>query len=619
MRKFLLSLILIFSIYYRASAQESVQGSAYQFNIDLTNVTDDKVHVQVITPQITESTITYHMPAIVPGTYSIYDFGRFVSNFKAFDRTNNELATEQTDKNSWKISNADKLYSISYDVDDTWDDKSGVNVIFEPGGTNIEAGKDFVLNNHGFFGYFDGYKKVNYNITFIKPAGFYGTTALVPVSTSETTDRFEVQDYTKLVDSPIMYNIPDTSTVMIDNSEILIGVYSPNKKVRAKFVADNLRDILTAAKSYLGGSLPVDKYAFIFYFDDKKGISGALGALEHSQSSLYYLPEMDEMALKETIRNMTAHEFFHIVTPLNVHSEEIDNFSFNEPKMSKHLWLYEGVTEYNAHLSQVKAGLTTMKQFINKMTQKMHTSGQFNDTLAFTEMSENALGKYKNQYQNVYEKGALIGMCLDILLRDKSDGRYGIQNLLSDLSNKFGKSRPFKDDELFSEITSFTYPEVSNFLNTYVGGTTPLPYKELLDKVGIDYTPFGKMEAVNFGNIDFGFNQKTGRLVVADVSNMNEFGKKMGYMKDDELYSFNGTVIQPANIQSTLGSFLENAKTGDQLEMVMIRKDSGGKENKVTLKGTVKRTSTFAKHIVKINENPTPRQLEIRNAWLGIK
>ena len=34
------------------------------------------------------------------------------------------------------------------------------------------------------------------------------------------------------------------------------------------------------------------------------------------------------------------------------HSEEIGNFDFQKPKMSRHLWLYEGLTEYAAHHTQ---------------------------------------------------------------------------------------------------------------------------------------------------------------------------------------------------------------------------------------------------------------------------
>jgi hypothetical protein len=105
---------------------------------------------------------------------------------------------------------------------------------------------------------------------------------------------------------------------------------------------------VTGTGQILGGDLPVDKYAFLIYTDDKYGYSGGEGALEHSYCSMYYYPERDEKQLADEFVDPCAHEFFHIITPLTIHSEEIQNFDFNDPKMSRHLWLYEGSTEYHA-------------------------------------------------------------------------------------------------------------------------------------------------------------------------------------------------------------------------------------------------------------------------------
>jgi predicted metalloprotease with PDZ domain len=60
--------------------------------------------------------------------------------------------------------------------------------------------------------------------------------------------------------------------------------------------------------------------------------------------------------------DVVSHEFFHIVTPLSIHSKEIQDF-YNDPKMSEHLWMYEGVTEYFANLFQINQGLITEEDF----------------------------------------------------------------------------------------------------------------------------------------------------------------------------------------------------------------------------------------------------------------
>ena len=53
-----------------------------------------------------------------------------------------------------------------------------------------------------------------------------------------------------------------------------------------------------------------------------------------------------------------------------------------------------------------------------------------------------------SNYVNVYEKGALIGMCIDILMRKESNGNRGILSLMKELSLKYGKNKPFEDDKI---------------------------------------------------------------------------------------------------------------------------------------------------------------------------
>ena len=133
---------------------------------------------------------------------------------------------------------------------------------------------------------------------------------------------------------------------------------------------DNIDELMEAQAKYLGGTLPVDRYAYLIYLFDGPTISGAWGALEHSYSSLYTLPEMDPERISQTVRDVAAHEFFHIVTPLNIHSEEIHNFNYIEPEMSQHLWLYEGVTEYASQHVQVKYDLFDLEDFLFEMRNK---------------------------------------------------------------------------------------------------------------------------------------------------------------------------------------------------------------------------------------------------------
>ena len=575
-----MSLFVAATVAGQTSANEPI-GVA----IDLVNVKDDKVSVTVKAPKINSDKITYHIPKIIPGTYSADDYGKFIDNFKALDKKGKELKVEKTDVNSWQISGAKNLSSLTYQVNDTYD-VEGTHDIFSPAGTNILAGENFMLNMHGFVGYFSGMQDKPYRIDIAHPATLWGATSLADSDASEARDVFEAARYAELVDNPIMYSKPDYTTFTVDDMTILISVYSPTGKVKAADITPDLEKMMRAQKKFLGTINNNRKYTILLYLsnmqkDDAKGF----GALEHNTSTTVLFPEMmPKEALASSLIDVVSHEFFHIVTPLGVHSKEIHNFDFNSPKMSQHLWMYEGVTEYFANLFQVNQGLITEDEFYKRMSAKIEGANAMNDEMPFTEMSANVLKEpYKSQYLNVYEKGALIGMCLDILIREKSNGEKGILDLMQDLTHLYGPNRPFDDEELFERIVLQTYPEVGEFLKTYVAGPTPIPYDKFFAKMGVSKTtikipanPFVK-DRTPFITIKPG----TKDIMIPNNVELNAFLKNVGLKGGDVIKSVNGQSYNLDNVYEMIMGAQE-WKEGTDATFVVER---DGKE--ITLKGKV--------------------------------
>lgn len=593
------------------------QNNTYQFSVDLTKVHDDLLTVELITPVITTDSAVYSLPAIVPGTYKVYNFGRFTSEFKATDKSGKQLDVLRLGANSWSIHNAKQLYKITYDVEDCWDTKQKNNFVFEPAGSNIED-SNFVLNNHCFFGYFENMKKVEYRVNITHPQQMFGATGLNNVIQEGNTDKYTIANYNDLVDGPIMYCRPDTTHLNIGGSDILISVYSPRHLVSSRFVGDSLEGILHAQAEYLGGTLPIKNYAFIIYLcGNPRGFnSGSYGALEHSYSSMYTLIEQDPGTIAQTIKDVAAHEFFHIVTPLNIHSEEIGNFDYNNPKMSQHLWMYEGLTEYSAHHVQVKNGNMSMTQFFDVMSEKISRAQQFDDEMSFTEMSKNCLGRTEDQYLNVYQKGALIAMCLDLKLRHLSSGAYGTQELMRDLAKKYGKDRSFTDDSLFADIVRLTYPEIGVFLDKHVKGGEPLPFAECLGYAGCEYS---RRKTITSYDILGGYGwylDSTNRAVLYP-NEPTVFGKDMGFMKGDILYSINGKKVKGETAKQQIADAQAKTKEGSKVEVVVIRKNLEGKEVKQELAATMTPTVKNVRNYIGPMENPSEQQLKIRKAWIN--
>lgn len=617
-------------------ASQALPDDQYVYTLDLTIVKNDKVQVVLIPPKIKESEITFYMPKIIPGTYSVADYGRFIEDFKALDKKGNELKVERTSDNSWKISKANKMSKVTYWVKDSYDNDVDGPGIFEPAGTNIEEGKNFVINSAGFFGYFENMTRQPFKFNVIRDSKMYGSTGLIALSTGQSmetsldmseiktenkeaeVDTYLTESYDHLVDNPLMYCEPDTSIINVAGAEVLISSYSPGQVVKSEEVKGAIERILMAQKEYLGGELPVDKYAFICYFTERPVRS--IGALEHSYSSLYSMRNQPIESMIGMFNRFAAHEFFHIVTPLNIHSQEIHQFDFNEPKMSKHLWLYEGITEFFAGNVQVKYGIISQEEYFLALQDKMvNATTRFNDSLAFTDLSKYTLDKYPDQYGNVYEKGALIGMCLDLKLRSLSEGKYGVQNMMFDLAEKFGKDQAFDDEELFDIIAAMTYPEIREFFTTYVEGTTPLPYAEFLELAGVDYKYSETRKEVNLGLTpgSYGYNPETSRVFIANADELNDFGKAFGLKNGDVLVGINGNEIPLRGIMAFTQGVREEMKVGDEFTYSVMRQGEDGSESKVDLTAEVVEVDVEYYHILSLKEGPTESQLAVRNGWLS--
>ncbi|WP_397362643.1 peptidase M61 [Olleya sp. R77988] len=594
-------------------------------SIDLSKVANDKAPVTINPGRITEQTVTYRLPRVVQGTYSVSDFGKYIDDFKAFDYKGNELATSKTDTNTWTIANATQLDYITYNANDTFDQEAasgggiGGDVPFSPAGTNIEP-TNYVLNLHGFIGYFDSLKNSQYSLDVTASASFKRTSALQETGKTTSKDgKFATSSYFApryfdITDNPMFYGDLDVEEFKVGDIQIVLSVYSPNKVHTAAKIKSVMETMMQAQKTYLGDVNSTPRYDIYLYLSEGKPESPkGFGALEHHTSTVVVLGEsMPFEALAESMIDVVSHEFFHIVTPLSVHSEDVHYFDYDQPTFSKHLWMYEGVTEYFATLFQVDQDLIEAEEFYGDILSKIQTASNMDDSMSFTEMSENVLDQpYAPQYYNVYMKGALIGMCIDILMREESNGNRGILSLMKELSNKYGKNKPFEDDKLIEEITAMTYPSVGEFLNTHVVGGTPIDYSVFFKKVGLTMES-GKVKTnyiQNDGVLIFTPNMETMTIPFGEAVKNNSFWAENGVLPGDVIKSVDGKELNMGTAQSILtGMYMW--QPGTDINVVLDRK---GEE--VVIKTKTTQSYTTGKKLAE-DPNATAVQKATRKAWI---
>ena len=456
-----------------AAAQRSPIGYA----IDVTDRADDRFEVTAWVSGLTPDNAVYQFAATAPGTYQVMDIGRFVRSFEAFDATGKPVSVERVSVNQWKLGDAPRVRTIRYSIAETWDTKVDRHEVYLMCGTSIE--QDHVLiNPHAVIGYPTSMQARPIRLRVEYPAGWKVGTALE----RDRGGAYLAEDYDHLVDSPILLGRLSEARTRVTGVPVQIFTYSKTDRIRSAQLLGAMDGMLQAAGRFLG-KLPVDRYTFLFHFEDRPA-----GAWEHSLSSEYVLQESEFTdSVGRYVTDIAAHEFFHVVTPLNIHSEIIEHFNFVTPVPSQHLWLYEGTTEWAAHAMQLRSGLKSPEEYLEKVIQKMRIDrANFDSTYSLRDL---ALTSYSDsgqaQYANIYLRGALTAGLLDIRLLELSGGSRGLQDLIAELTHKYGKRRAFPEATLVDTLVAMTYPEIRDFFDRYVWESERLPIAEYYGKLGI--------------------------------------------------------------------------------------------------------------------------------------
>lgn len=617
----LLSLLLILT-----SPSFGQRAGMHSYTIDLTQVIEDRVKVSVDARSLQwttskQRTYNFHFPATIPGTYATLDYGRFIQDFQAFG----------TDGASLKVKRKGNTFTIygrperlEYWADDTFDARIRKNKVFEPAGTNNQERTNFLLNAAGYFGFFEGQEDLPISLEIIKSPSLFGLSAMESYSYGNT-QNFYARNYHEFLDCPVMVSRPDTTSFKLGGAKVTIGVFTENGRELSQEIYAQVATSMKAIEAFLEGDLPVENYVFIFYIKDHTEFEGlftgqeikigtiikairtlagkGFGALEHGNSSVYYLPDFGGTTVLDGMADVCIHEFFHILTPLGLHSEEIGNFDYIDPKMSQHLWLYEGITEYFAGISQLKGEVIDEETYVrNSLRGKIRAADRYpTKKMSFTEMSENVLrNPYKKQYAQVYQRGALMGALLDIRIMELTQGQKDLHDVILTLRDTYGPENSFKDDAIIGEFVALVHPDLQQFFDDYVTGRKELPIETYFEKVGISYDRRYEGPVVMDPLRDSGY--KTRNVRATDYVKIKKVTKENPY----QLQEGDRVVRYSKELDNVYGGPAE----GTALLLEVTRGDTS-----FTIPYEVQYKAGAKKHFIRFHSNPTAEQLALRNLW----
>ena len=487
------------------------------------------------------------MPVWAPGSYLVREFARHVERLQA-TAGGQSLAVEKIDKNTWRVRHPKQSsFQVSYGV---YAYELSVRTSY------IDADHGFVLGSSVFM-YPAGNKDLSSQVT-VQPAAGWSTvsTALRP-ATGMQKFTYQSASYDELADSPIEVGTQKLLNFTANNTPHQMAMYGPFTADEPRLVADMKR--VTEEAQRVVGQNPLDHYLFIVHNTEAGG-----GGLEHLYSTtLGARPGTytSEVAYKNFMR-LVAHEYFHLWNVKRIRPIALGPFDYDRENYTHMLWVSEGQTEYMANQITQRAGFYSPQEYFdilagviggveNQPGNKLQpvAMSSFDAWIRGYRPDENS----RNSEISYYDKGELVGMVLDLMIVQATNGQKHIDDVFRLLYDKYykGLKRGFTDQEYQDAVAEVAGRRFDDFFRDYVYNTRTLDYATALGYVGLTIT---SAPANPNGTLGATIASRGGRFVVTSVKR-DGAAWTGGLNVNDEILQLNGAVpTEDALKQAVLGS-----------------------------------------------------------------
>ncbi len=490
--------LLVFSAPAIANGQVTAQTAPMNrlelsYSLDLARPTTHLMKVEITVAQVKGTDLEFAMPAWAPGRYAIYDFAKNVQNFTAKGASGQTLRWTQPDDQTWRVDTRDCGGSVRVSYEVFGNDLSGSFSQFDASHANI--------NGASIFMYVVGRKPNPLTLSIHPPPGWKIISGL---SLSLTQDTFEIPNYDILVDTPLEISPNCSVDIFEENGKTFrVAVHSyDNKDIDRSGLVEGLKKIVHTEMAMMPAP-DFSHYTFIFHFAPDVSMGDGM---EHLNSTeIIVRGSLSGGGLPQALE-IAAHEFFHLWDVKRLRPAGLGPFDYTKEVYTKSLWFVEGITTYYSYLNLLHAGIWTQQDFLKRMASEIQTihyepgrklmsaeSSSFHAWF-FDRSPQMQETNFANTTISYYDKGALVGMLLDLAIRSRTDGKKSLADVLRLMYRKFYESpattyylrgRGYEESDILAAVNQVAGRDFTPFFKRYVAGTAPLPYSEFLAKAGL--------------------------------------------------------------------------------------------------------------------------------------
>ncbi len=599
MKKFQLTALVYLILFFMNTTSGSAAGMAkISYTVTFPEAQAHYADVEMTVSGLKQASIDLKMPVWAPGSYLVREFAKNIETLTA-TANGKWVAANKINKNTWHINTTGvSTVTVKYKV---YAFELSVRTSF------IDASHAF-LSTTGIFLYPKGMLTQPSTIT-IKPYKGWDkvSTSLETVNGdifTRTAPNFDI-----LYDSPLEIGNQDVFGFDAAGVKYEVCMYGGGNYDKERLKKDMAK--IVEAETAVYGENPNKHYTFIVHNKQRNG-----GGLEHLSSTVLGASR-DSYANEPSYQgflSLVAHEHFHLWNVKRLRPIALGPFDYDNENYTTNLWIAEGFTAYYQNLILRHAAISTSEAYLDDAAGDINTV-ENQPGAKVQPLAESSFDAWIKSYRpnensyntgiSYYDKGAIVGMLLDLEIINSTGGKQSLDDVMKYMYNTYYKTkkRGYTDAEFKAGFEKFAGKNLNDFYAKYIYGLAPVDYNKYLGYAG-------------YKLVDALADKNDPSLGVSTRATNNKFYVTMvlrgsaawidGINVGDEIVSVDGTPV------TDVASILKGKKVGDKISVVVNRDGLA-----LTLPVTLLRNPSV-KYSITDTGNATPLQLAVRKKWLKL-
>ena len=464
------------------SSPASVRPQPTEYFVSLADYANHNAHVSIRFTQA-DRTLTLNMP-VWNALYQVRDFAINIEDVRAQGATTQPLVVSQTKTSEWQVVPADACTVVDYDI-------------------HLDAGGPFgtqLNQEHGFF---------NWAMTLM----YSPATRSKPVSVQflDVPSNWALQDvhvmgeapagkveqtvgvagsYDELVDSPVELGVFQHYDFQQDGATYHIVVHASPSDYDAAKLEELLKKITKTQVEWMANR-PFDSYTFLYHFPHGRGAGG----MEHAFGTAIDLRAERLSSNMMPVASVSSHEFFHLWNVKRIRPQAFEPINYQSKATTGSLWFCEGLTSTVGDLMLARAGLYSERQYIDRIASEINDLQvrparrwqSLEDSGVQAWYEGNAFYRTPGRSINYYNKGEIVGVLLDLHIRQVTNGRKSLRDLFRWMNDNYAKKGLYFPDSngVQQAAETVTGQSFADFFRNNVAGTAELAYNDYFSFVGL--------------------------------------------------------------------------------------------------------------------------------------